>query len=194
LAKSAVHVGGAGDAQQHQERYIADLAGVTADDLNAGCCWFRVCCTKCICKHRHACCKVGEYCGVFVVVEGCVGQEMLSRLTLVMLDFAQYKALAPKLPYSEQAALMKERGRLNAMIQRTIADTKSTDDPTELGSKQTRIEALQKMVTAIDAQLTPGQGQELGQAQTSSGSPLSTWQKMNVLLNPSVPSAPAPAR
>jgi hypothetical protein len=86
---------GAG-ANVNQQQQLTDLYGYTADDLKINCCWFHVCCAKCIGKHRHECCKVGEYCGVYVVVEPGVGQEMLSRLTLVILDFAQYQAVTPE--------------------------------------------------------------------------------------------------
>ena len=49
---------------------LRDLYGITADDLCPGFCWFHVCCKKCIARHRcNCCCKVGEYCGVYVVVE-----------------------------------------------------------------------------------------------------------------------------
>ena len=198
---------GASGKTPDEQRSVADLSGITADDLNAGCCWFRVCCAKCIGRHRHDCCKVGEYCGVHVVVEGNIGQEMLSRLTLVMLDLAQYKGLTPKPPYAQQDELLKERQQVNDQIQHIIKQIvqaveeeqeskNKAKDEQELTAKLKQIETLQKVVEAIDVQLNPGQGagqgQGVGQRQVGAGapSPLSTWQKMNILLGPAVPPGP----
>ena len=105
------------DKQQEQ----LDLYGVTADCLYPpnGCCWFRVCCAKCIGKHHHQCCRVAEHCGVFIVVEPGIGQEMLSRLTLVMLDFAQYEGAKPPVAVDGQRACLSQQRRdaVNRLIE-----------------------------------------------------------------------------
>jgi hypothetical protein len=183
------------EKQPDQQQSAADLSGITADDLNAGCCWFRVCCAKCIGDHRHGCCKVGEYCGVYVVVEGTIGQEMLSRLTLIMLDLAQYRGVASKPPYEQQIVLTGEKQKVNDQIQAIIREiVNAGGKDVQIEQKLRQIESLQKVIEAIDRQLNPGQS--VAQEQTGAGKPsaLSTWQKMNVLLNPSVPPPPAPVR
>ena len=70
-----------------------------------------------------------------------------------------------------------------------IAD--GTKDGTEIDKKLKQIESLQKVVEEIDRQLTPGQGAAQEQAGAAKPSAVSTWQKMNVLLNPAVPPPPA---
>ena len=194
------------DAPPDKAQDIAGLSGVTADDLNVGCCWFRVCCAKCIGKHRHGCCKIGECCGCYVVVDDNIGQEMLSRLTLVMLNLAQYKGVPPQLPYATQGMLIDKKQRINDRINDIIVEiAESKDKPAEskdkpakpeaadgLTQRVTEIENLQKVVRDIDAQLNPAPvaGQE--QAGVGTSNPLTTWQKMNVLLGPAV--SPAPTR
>ena len=59
-APSAKAAASAGGAPQHLPQDVADLSGVTAEDLNVGCRWFSVCCKNCIGRHRNRCCKVGE--------------------------------------------------------------------------------------------------------------------------------------
>jgi hypothetical protein len=86
-----------GEQAPKLQQDVSDVYGVTADCLySPGCCWFRVCCDKCIGKHRGCSCKVGGYRGVYVVVERGIGQEMLSRLTMVILDFALYQGVQIK--------------------------------------------------------------------------------------------------
>ena len=87
-----------------KQQELLDVYGVTADCLLCCPCWFRVCCDKCIAKHRSCSCKIGRYCGTYVVVERGIGQEMLTRLTLVILDFAQYEGLEFKPPTAQQVA------------------------------------------------------------------------------------------
>ncbi|MGO9114955.1 MAG: hypothetical protein ACLP9L_37565 [Thermoguttaceae bacterium] len=72
-----------------------DLYGYTADDVVTNRRWFRVCCANCLERHRRPCGKVGEYYGIYVVVQPGIGQEMLTRLTMVMLDFAQFDPAKP---------------------------------------------------------------------------------------------------
>jgi len=88
--KVAAPATGGGASTSASQRKPTDVYGVTTDCLNPGCCWFHVCCDKCIARHRGPCCKIGKHCGVYVVVEPGIGQEMLSRLTMVMLDITQY--------------------------------------------------------------------------------------------------------
>jgi hypothetical protein len=71
-----------------------DLVWTNVECLEHDCCWFEVCCQKCMVKKCQKCrgCLVGEYNGVCVLVHKGEGQKMLSKLTLVILDFAIYDA------------------------------------------------------------------------------------------------------
>jgi hypothetical protein len=56
---------------------------------------------------------------VFIVVEPGIGQEMLSRLTLVMLDFAQYEGAKPPAAVDGQRACLAQQRRdaVNKLIE-----------------------------------------------------------------------------
>ena len=59
---------------------------VTSECLKPECCWFHVCCKKCMPKHCD-CLLTGSYCGVHVWV-GPEGRNELTKLTLAILDYA----------------------------------------------------------------------------------------------------------
>jgi hypothetical protein len=61
---------------------------ITSECLNTNRCWFHVCCDKCLPKNCH-CNLVGHYCGVYVWV-GPEGRDELTKLTLVILDYATH--------------------------------------------------------------------------------------------------------
>jgi hypothetical protein len=72
------------------EKRPTDEFIVTSECLLPQCCWFQICCDKCLPKDRE-CCLIGHYCGVYVVVPPGDGQNRLSHLTLAILDYAMYK-------------------------------------------------------------------------------------------------------
>ena len=53
---------------------------------------------------------------------------MLSRLTLIMLNFAQYNPVAPKPPYCQQRELLQEKEKVNDQIQGIIREIVYTDE------------------------------------------------------------------
>ena len=71
-----------------------------------------------------------------------------------------------------------------------IAKTEENRDETDRAKKLATIEDLKKVLQDIDSQLSPGQGAAQSQSAAATPGPLSTWQKMNVLLNPAVPPVP----
>ena len=83
---------------------------VTSECLRPGCCWFHVACEKCLPKYSK-CRHVGHYCGVYVCVPPGRGQDELSKLTLVILDYAFNKAATPEPshPHPTEQVVMYQR-------------------------------------------------------------------------------------
>ena len=156
------------------QQELTDLYGYTADDLQTTCCWFRVCCPKCISKHRHECCKVGEYCGVYVVVEPGIGQEMLTRLTLVMLDFAQYQG-AIKAPGKKDDFQSNVAKYLTIRIEKLSCDIRATEialyDPQlQPGKREAMLEYYSKEIADLKTLLDMRAAVTGAQAAQPSGS------------------------
>ena len=79
----------------------SDNGVITAECLRTDCCWFRIGCKKCVPKDS-SCRHIGHYCGVYVWVPPGRGQDELTKLTLVILDFAFHEAAKESAPMMEE--------------------------------------------------------------------------------------------
>jgi hypothetical protein len=117
-----------------------DSGIVTSECLSTDPCWFHVACEKCLTKYSK-CCRVGHNCGVYVCVPPGRGQDELTKLTLVILDFAVNNAApAPEAPQpiaTQQVVMyLKGDGKTPATretAERIVTRTENVEPPASMG-------------------------------------------------------------
>jgi hypothetical protein len=133
-----------------QKDSAEDKGEVTSECLNPGkCCWFQVYCEKCLPKH-HECCHIGHYCGVYVSVPRGAGQEELTKLTLVILDYAFNKPASPPAePTKEVTLIIDNQGNVTSRtikaIQKLSADDSKIVKPYEPGVQKSFLDEKEKV-------------------------------------------------